>query len=88
MVHKTPIHSEIPPTLREAVLLLAKLGGFLGRKGDDEPGVTIIYRGAAHLNDIAQMWAILHCQQFANEMGMRSPQRREQVHIRFICEHN
>ena len=31
-----------PPTLREAVRLIGRLGGFLGRKGDGEPGVKSV----------------------------------------------
>lgn len=34
-----------PPTLRESVLALAKLGGFLGRKSDGDPGVKVLWRG-------------------------------------------
>jgi hypothetical protein len=34
-----------PPTLREAVRLLARLGGFLDRRGDGEPGVQCLWRG-------------------------------------------
>lgn len=45
--HKEP--PERPPPLREAVLLLAKLGGFLGRKGDGKPGVKVLWRGSTAL---------------------------------------
>jgi hypothetical protein len=31
-----------PPSLRTAVRTMARLGEFLGRKGDGEPGVTVI----------------------------------------------
>lgn len=34
-----------PPTMQEAVHLIAKLGGFLGRKGDKEPGVKTLWVG-------------------------------------------
>lgn len=34
-----------PPSLQEAVLALAKLGGFLGRKSDGDPGVKVVWRG-------------------------------------------
>ncbi len=34
-----------PPSLRETVRLLGRLGGHLGRKGDGEPGVTVLWRG-------------------------------------------
>jgi hypothetical protein len=43
---------EIPPTLREAVRRIARLGGFLGRKGDGEPGVKTLWRGLRRLNDM------------------------------------
>lgn len=36
---------DVPPTLREATHMLAGLGGFLGRKGDGEPGVKTIWQG-------------------------------------------
>lgn len=42
-----------PPPLGEAVRMIASLGGFLGRKGDGEPGVTTMWRGLQRLQDIA-----------------------------------
>lgn len=48
-----------PPTLREAIRLIAKLGGFLGRRGDGEPGVKTIWRGFAFLNRLATMYRSL-----------------------------
>jgi hypothetical protein len=47
-----------PPSLREAVRLVAQLGGFLARKGDGEPGVKTIWRGLIRLNDIATTWLL------------------------------
>jgi len=41
-----------PPTLREAVRLVARLGGFLARRRDGEPGVTTLWRGWRRLEDI------------------------------------
>ena len=41
-----------PPSLREAVRWTALLGGFLGRKGDGEPGVKVLWRGLMRLQDI------------------------------------
>ena len=38
-----------PPTLRDAVRRIARLGGFLGRKGDGEPGVKTLWRGLRRL---------------------------------------
>lgn len=41
-----------PPTLREAVRMVAGLGGFLGRKGDGEPGAQTLWTGLQRLDDI------------------------------------
>lgn len=49
-----------PPTLRQAVRWIAKLGGFLGRKGDGEPGVQTLWRGWRRLQDLVALWDILH----------------------------
>jgi hypothetical protein len=38
-----------PLTLRDAVRAMAKLGGFLGRKSDGEPGVKTLWRGYRQL---------------------------------------
>lgn len=48
------------PSLREAVIMIARLGGFLGRKGDGEPGVKTIWRGLRRLHDIAATWKLLN----------------------------
>ena len=42
---KTKKLPEKPPTIKEAVVMIAKLGGFLARKSDGFPGVTVIWRG-------------------------------------------
>jgi Transposase DNA-binding/Transposase Tn5 dimerisation domain len=47
-VHKTPTPTQ-PPSLREAVRMIGRLGGHLGRKGDGEPGVTVLWRGWASM---------------------------------------
>ena len=39
-------------TLREAVRAIARLGGFLGRKGDGEPGVKVVWRGLRRLAEL------------------------------------
>ena len=38
-----------PGPLRDAVRLLGRLGGHLGRKGDGEPGMTVLWRGWVRL---------------------------------------
>ena len=42
-----------PPTLNEVVRLVARLGGFLARKGDAEPGVKTIWLGMQRIFDFA-----------------------------------
>jgi hypothetical protein len=49
-----------PPSLHQATRWIAQLGGFLGRKGDGEPGVKVLWRGWTRLLDIAATWSILH----------------------------
>jgi hypothetical protein len=39
--------------------MVARLGGFLGRKGDGEPGVTVLWRGFQRLPDLTLMYRIL-----------------------------
>jgi hypothetical protein len=41
-----------PPTLGTMVRALAKLGGFIGRKGDGDPGVRALWRGLNRLTDL------------------------------------
>lgn len=45
-----------PPNLKKAVEWIAQLGGFLGRKGDGDPGVKVIWRGLTRLHDMAEFW--------------------------------
>lgn len=52
-VHKTPNPPTTPPRLREAVRMVAELGGFLARKEDGEPGAQTIWRGLERLSDIS-----------------------------------
>jgi Transposase Tn5 dimerisation domain len=42
-------------TLREVVRMLGKLGGHLGRKGDGEPGVLVLWRGWMRLYESVEM---------------------------------
>ena len=46
------------PTIKDAVLFLAKVGGFLARKGDGEPGAKVIWQGLMALDHITAMFAI------------------------------
>ena len=47
-----------PPTVRELLRMIAGLGGFLGRKGDGEPGPQTLWRGWQRMNDIREAWEI------------------------------
>lgn len=50
--------SKRAPSLRDAVRMIARLGGFLGRKHDGDPGVKTIWRGIQRLHDLSDMWKI------------------------------
>jgi len=47
-----------PPNLRTIVRMIAMLGGFLGRKGDGEPGVKTLWRGLRRLNDMVEGYRV------------------------------
>jgi len=69
MVNKMSTPPDTPPTLKEAVLLLSKLGGFLARKSDGDPGVKTLWRGMQRLEDISQLWLVIHPEDYSNDMG-------------------
>jgi hypothetical protein len=48
-----------PPTLHQAMRLTASLGGFIGRKGDGEPGTITLWRGIQRLDDLTEMYLIV-----------------------------
>ena len=48
-----------PPSLRQAVRWIGQLGGFLGRKGDGEPGAEVLWKGFQHLLDLTAMYRIM-----------------------------
>jgi len=54
-----------PPTLREAVRMIARLGGFLGRKCDGEPGPRTLWRGMRRLYDLSVGWLAAQQSQFS-----------------------
>lgn len=58
-IHKTPQPPPSPPSLNRCIRWIAQLGGFLGRKGDGEPGVKTIWQGLRRLHDIAQTWKLV-----------------------------
>lgn len=58
-ITQNPKPSEHPPTLREAMRMVASLGGFLGRNGDGEPGTKSLWLGLQRLDDLSSMWKLL-----------------------------
>jgi len=59
-IHRTSLLPQSLPTVRQAVRWIAQLGGFLARKRDGEPGITVIWRGWQRLQDIADTWSLVY----------------------------
>lgn len=57
-IRKDPNPPPQPPSLREAIRMVASLGGFLGRKGDGEPGTQTLWLGLQRLDDISAAWKV------------------------------
>jgi len=53
-----------PPTLREAIRMVASFGGFLGRKSDGEPGTQTLWRGWQRLEDFTIAYEIFTSTKF------------------------
>jgi hypothetical protein len=45
-----------PPKLQRMVQLIARLGGYIDRSRDDEPGTDTVMRGMERLHDISACW--------------------------------
>jgi hypothetical protein len=50
--HRNQPFPTTPPSLREVIRWIARLGGFLNRRSDGEPGVKVLWRGLMRLHDI------------------------------------
>jgi len=57
-IKKTKSFPKTPPRIGEVVKWIASLGGFLGRKGDGEPGVLTLWRGWKRLCDLSDGWSL------------------------------
>ena len=57
-IQKTRIPPVKPPTIKKAILMIARLGGFMGRKGDGDPGVKTIWHGLRRLADITEAYVL------------------------------
>jgi len=58
-ITQNPIPPDRPPSLREAIRIVASLGGFLGRESDGEPGTKSLWLGLQRLDDITTMWKVM-----------------------------
>ena len=47
-----------PMSLYEAIRAIAKLGGFIGRKSDGEPGTETLWRGLLRLDGMTEGWRL------------------------------
>jgi hypothetical protein len=48
------------PLLGEFIVLVAQLGGHLGRRGDKPPGAQALWQGLARVRDFACTWEAIH----------------------------
>ena len=67
-VSQAPVPPQTPPPIGKAVLLVAGLGGHLGRKGDGFPGTQTLWRGLLQLYAATKMYAILTQQHYPHVM--------------------
>ena len=58
-IAQNPNAPEQTPSLREAMRMVASLGGFLGRKSDGEPGTKSLWIGLQRLDDLTAMWKVM-----------------------------
>jgi hypothetical protein len=63
-VNKSKMLPKKPPAIGEVVVWVARLGGFLGRKGDGVPGTITLWRGWKRLADLVEGWNL------ANQSGI------------------
>lgn len=57
-IHEKKSPPRRAPSVREAVRWIARLGGFLGRRRDGEPGPVVVWRGLHRLKDITATWRL------------------------------
>jgi len=46
----------VPPSIADAVIWIARLGGYLARKSDGPPGTLTLWRGWKRLTDLTEGW--------------------------------
>ncbi len=57
--NKTPEPPDEPPTLAEAISMVGRIGGHLGRQSDGLPGTQVLWRGIQRLETAAEMYVII-----------------------------
>ncbi len=57
-INKSMKPSETIPSVREMLIMIARLGGYLNRKSDPEPGAEVIWRGLEYLRAFMDCWEI------------------------------
>jgi hypothetical protein len=60
MANQNPKPPEEAPSIHSAIRMIARLGGFMGRKNDGSPGTMVLWRGLHRLNDIASVWLLMN----------------------------
>jgi transposase len=60
VIKKKKLNPKCNITVKEATIMIAKLGGFLNRVSDGNPGITVMWRGWQKLQDLVQMWSIVN----------------------------
>jgi hypothetical protein len=53
---QTSVTPDEPPSMAQAVRMLAKKGGHLGRRGEGPPGTHVLWRGLQHLDVAVHMY--------------------------------
>ena len=61
-VSKNPTPPEEPPSLIDAIYMVAGIGGFMGRRGHNFPGTQTMWRGLQNLERAAEMYWIINSQ--------------------------
>ncbi|WP_341752783.1 IS4 family transposase [Candidatus Tisiphia endosymbiont of Dioctria rufipes] len=56
--HKTISIPKAPPTMKQAIIWLDKLGGFMNRKSDKLPGTMTLWRGYENLTESIEILSI------------------------------
>jgi hypothetical protein len=47
-----------PPVIADALIWIARLGGYLARNGDGAPGTLVLWRGWKRLVDLTEGWCL------------------------------